>query len=181
MPGAAGKGIPAVMLCHTFTILLLLLLVYEAAITCSRVGVYGAYLLAVYDDENETYQTISKLGTGFSEEQLQQLADSLRPHLLPGPKPYYQYGEGQAPDVWFDPVVVWEVKAADLSISPVHQAARGLVEDGKGISIRYWFIDWLYILGAAATEDSSVACAAYYNTQCSKTTPTSTIKQHVNW
>ena len=31
-------------------------------------GVFGAYLLSVYDPETETYQTISKLGTGFSEE-----------------------------------------------------------------------------------------------------------------
>ena len=29
---------------------------------------FGAYLLSVYDPETETYQTISKLGTGFSEE-----------------------------------------------------------------------------------------------------------------
>ncbi len=53
------------------------------------------------------------------------------------PPPPLQYGEGQAPDVWFDPVAVWEVKAADLSVSPVHQAARGLVDPGKGISIRW--------------------------------------------
>lgn len=33
-----------------------------------HVGVFGAYLLSVYDPETETYQTISKLGTGFSEE-----------------------------------------------------------------------------------------------------------------
>jgi ATP-dependent DNA ligase len=53
-------------------------------------GVFGAYLLAVYDPDSETYQTISKLGTGFSEEQLVQLADSLRPSLIPQPRPYYK-------------------------------------------------------------------------------------------
>uniref|UniRef100_A0A383WI45 DNA ligase n=1 Tax=Tetradesmus obliquus TaxID=3088 RepID=A0A383WI45_TETOB len=102
-----------------------------------RAGVFGAYLLAVYDDENEAYQTISKLGTGFSEEQLVQLADSLRPAIIPKPRSYYKYGESGAPDVWFEPTHVWEVKAADLSISPLHQAAMGLVEPGKGISIRF--------------------------------------------
>ncbi|KAL6760310.1 ATP-dependent DNA ligase [Haematococcus lacustris] len=102
-----------------------------------RTGLYGAYLLAVYDPDNERYQTISKLGTGFSEEQLQELADSLRPHLIPEPRKYYQWGEAQQPDVWFEPVKVWEVKAADLSISPVHKAAHGLVDAGKGISIRF--------------------------------------------
>lgn len=55
-----------------------------------RSGVYGAYLLAVYDDATETYQTISKLGTGFSEEALVTLADALRPHVLDKPRPYYQ-------------------------------------------------------------------------------------------
>ncbi|GAB4820174.1 hypothetical protein N2152v2_007220 [Parachlorella kessleri] len=102
-----------------------------------RVGVFGSYLLAVYNADEEEYQTISKIGTGFSEEMLKQLADGLRDHVIQQPRPYYRYGETLIPDVWFDAKAVWEVKAADLSISPVHRAAQGLVDDSKGISIRF--------------------------------------------
>eukprot|EP00198_Chlamydomonas_reinhardtii_P013554 XP_001702891.1 DNA ligase [Chlamydomonas reinhardtii] len=102
-----------------------------------RTGVFGAYLLAVYDPDTETYQTISKLGTGFSEEQLSQLAEAMRPHTIPQPRHYYTWDESLVPDVWFDAAVVWEVKAADLSISPRHKAALGLVDPTKGISIRF--------------------------------------------
>ncbi|KXZ56337.1 hypothetical protein GPECTOR_1g298 [Gonium pectorale] len=102
-----------------------------------RTGVFGAYLLGIYDPDTESYQTISKLGTGFSEEQLTALADSMRPHIIQQPRPYYKWSENLVPDVWFDAVAVWEVKAADLSISPVHKAAVGLVDPSKGISIRF--------------------------------------------
>lgn len=53
-----------------------------------------------------------------------------------------QYGESGLPDVWFEPKQVWEVKAADLSISPLHQAALGMVEPGRGISIRWALGTW---------------------------------------
>lgn len=102
-----------------------------------RTGVYGGYLLACHDPENEEYQAICKIGTGFSEADLESQAAFFKDYLIPGPKPYYRCTDGVKPDVWFEPVQVWEVKAADFSISPIYTAGWGLVEAGKGISLRF--------------------------------------------
>ncbi|KAH9617783.1 hypothetical protein KSS87_018281 [Heliosperma pusillum] len=102
-----------------------------------RTGVYGAFLLACYDAGNEEFQTICKIGTGFSEVVLEERSSSLRSKVIPNPKPYFRFGDTLQPDVWFEPSEVWEVKAADLTISPVHRAAVGIVDSEKGISLRF--------------------------------------------
>ncbi|KAJ3168897.1 hypothetical protein HDU88_001224 [Geranomyces variabilis] len=104
-----------------------------------RTGWYGGFLLACYDDDKEEYQTICKLGTGFTEEDLAQHVTALNEHKIDKPKPYYDWTDtpGLRPDVWFEPVQVWEIKAADLSISPTHKAAMGLVNPNKGVSLRF--------------------------------------------
>ncbi|KAH1220590.1 hypothetical protein AAZX31_12G077100 [Glycine max] len=102
-----------------------------------RTGVYGAFLLACYDNDNEEFQSICKIGTGFSEAVLEERSSSLRSKVIPKPKAYYRFGETINPDVWFEASEVWEVKAADLTISPVHRAAVGIVDPNKGISLRF--------------------------------------------
>lgn len=102
-----------------------------------RTGVFGSFLLACYDEHNEEYQSICNIGTGFSEKQLEECSKSLRDKIIPKPKPYYRFADTMDPDVWFEPAEVWEVKAADLSISPVHRAANGVVDPNKGISLRF--------------------------------------------
>ncbi|KAG6842225.1 hypothetical protein C0991_000195 [Blastosporella zonata] len=91
-----------------------------------RTNVYGAFLLACYDSDSEEYQTICKIGTGFSEEMLQSHYETLKPLELAKVRGDVKIG-GAKPDIWFEPKVVWEVLTADLSLSPVYTAAQGLV------------------------------------------------------
>ena len=119
-----------------------------------RTGTYGAFLLACYDTETEAFQTICKIGTGFSDDDLKAHTESLAQCVISTPRPYYCFDSTIEPDLWFDATqgsfgmiqrlqcadlnmsnkgtllilsTVWEVKAADLSISPRHKAALGLV------------------------------------------------------
>uniref|UniRef100_A0AAQ5Z0N2 DNA ligase n=1 Tax=Amphiprion ocellaris TaxID=80972 RepID=A0AAQ5Z0N2_AMPOC len=101
-----------------------------------RTGTYGGFLLACYDEENEEFQSVCKIGTGFKDEDLEQHYKFLK-HILPKPRAYYRVDQSAEPDVWLDAVQVWEVKCADLSLSPVYKAAMGMVDPEKGISLRF--------------------------------------------
>ncbi|KAG7525391.1 DNA ligase 1 [Solea senegalensis] len=102
-----------------------------------RTGTYGGFLLACYDEENEEFQSVCKIGTGFKDEDLEQHYKFLKDHILPKPRAYYRVDQSAEPDVWLDAMQVWEVKCADLSLSPVYKAALGLVDPEKGISLRF--------------------------------------------
>jgi DNA ligase-1 len=81
-----------------------------------RTGVYGGYLLACYDDESETYQSICKIGTGFSDEQLADHAKKLNELIISAPKPYYNVSDSPniRPDVWFDASMVKYAQILDF-------------------------------------------------------------------
>ena len=103
-----------------------------------RTGVYGAYLLACYDPDTEEFQSVCKIGTGFSDEDLQNFHASLGQHKIPSKPSLYNVTDQLECDVWFDSVQVWEVKAADLSKSSAHRGAAGKTgEADRGIGLRF--------------------------------------------
>lgn len=103
-----------------------------------RTGVYGAYLLACYDVDSEEYQSVCKIGTGFSDEDLKTLSAGLNEHIIPEKSTQYNVCSTLDCDVWFDACQVWEVKAADLSKSSTHKGAVDKTgEAGRGIGLRF--------------------------------------------
>ncbi|KAH8119249.1 ATP-dependent DNA ligase [Phellopilus nigrolimitatus] len=44
---------------------------------------------------------------------------------------------GLGPEVYFKPQEVWEIRGADITLSPVSVAARGLVSKERGLSLRF--------------------------------------------
>lgn len=100
-----------------------------------RAGRYGALLMAAYDNETGTFPTVCKLGTGFDDAFLDYM-----PKLLDGTlsetKPDSVDAE-MVPDVWFEPSVVLEVVAAEITLSPIHTAAKDVLKEGAGLGIRF--------------------------------------------
>ena len=100
-----------------------------------RAGRYGALLMAAYDGETGRFETVCKLGTGFDDAFLDAM-----PVLLDGSlsesKPSSVDAE-MVPDVWFEPNVVLEVVAAEITLSPIHTAAKDVLKEGAGLGIRF--------------------------------------------
>ena len=100
-----------------------------------RAGKYGALLMATYDPDTGRYGTVCKLGTGFDDAFLDNL-----PNLLDAYKSTEKPTSLDAkmiPDVWFQPTVVLEVVGAEISLSPNHTAALGVIKEDTGIGIRF--------------------------------------------
>ncbi len=106
-----------------------------------RAGTYGALLMAAYNPDNNTFETVCKVGSGFTDDDLAKLPELLKPYIIPNKHP--RVVAEMKPDVWVEPALVAEIIGAELTLSPIHTCCRGQVKPGTGISIRFpRFIRW---------------------------------------
>lgn len=100
-----------------------------------RTGNYGTLLLATYDEDTDTFTSICKVGTGFTDEHLDQLYQILQPKVTIKKNP--KIDSQMEADVWFEPELVIEIVASDITLSPIHQAAKDKIRADTGLALRF--------------------------------------------
>ena len=100
-----------------------------------RTGKYGTLLLATYNDEEDIFPSICKVGTGFSDESLDQLYQILSPKVTLKKNP--RIISDMAADMWFEPELVIEIVASEITQSPIHKTASDKIKENTGLALRF--------------------------------------------
>jgi len=93
----------------------------------------GALLAGVYDSDKDEFVTISKLGTGLSDQGWREIYERLA-KLEAAEKPA-RVNSNFVPDAWLEPAIVVEVLADEITPSPRHTA--GMTGDQPGFALRF--------------------------------------------
>ncbi len=99
-----------------------------------RTGLYGAFLASVYDPQNDTFPTVCKIGTGFTDDLLVEFKERLDEYKID--TKHAKVISDMKADVWFEPVKVIEVLGDEITKSPTHPAVRYYLKD-SGLAIRF--------------------------------------------
>ncbi|KAG6037727.1 hypothetical protein E4U41_004838 [Claviceps citrina] len=105
---------------------------------------WSPVLLAVRNEETGMLEAVCKCMSGFTDafyKAMKQLyndgAETEERMNTRAQKPSFIEYRGPLPDVWFEPQEVWEMAFADITLSPTYTAAKGLVSEERGLSLRF--------------------------------------------
>jgi DNA ligase-1 len=93
----------------------------------------GALLVGVYDKKQDLFVTVSKIGTGLTDEEWRSIKERTK-GLVVDHKPA-RVSSLIEPSVWVEPKIVLEVLADEITRSPIHTA--GKVGDEPGYALRF--------------------------------------------
>ena len=129
-----------------------------------RAGTYGALLLAAYNKKKDTFETVTKCGTGFTDKDLANFPELLENHLVP--RKHSRVQSMLEADVWFEPKIVLEILGAEITLSPIHMCALDSIRKGSGLAIRFPRFTGNYRVDKAAEDaTTSVEIVGMYRGQ----------------
>jgi DNA ligase-1 len=120
-----------------------------------RAGTYGALLLATYTPDTDSFETVTKCGTGFTDKDLAKIPEMLQKHVIP--RKHSRVQSMLEADVWFEPAVVLEILGAEITLSPIHTCAMDSIRKGSGLAIRFPRFTGNYRLDKAAEDATTSA------------------------
>ncbi len=91
----------------------------------------GALLVGVYDKKTDEFVTVSKIGTGLTDEEWREVhkrADKISVEHKPA-----RVSSSITPSVWIKPEIVIEVLADEITRSPIHTAGKTANEPGYAL------------------------------------------------
>jgi len=100
-----------------------------------RAGSYGALLAASYDPDEDVFRTVCKVGSGFTDENLEKLPGMLEEYQRDDRHP--RVDAILEADVWFTPSLVIEVLGDEITLSPIHTSAFNMIREDSGLAIRF--------------------------------------------
>ena len=86
----------------------------------------GAFLVGAYDKETDTYKTIAKVGTGLSDEEWRTLKKQCDMHSSHAQPSQIICPDSLIPSIWTQPILVCEIQADEITLSPLHAAGFAL-------------------------------------------------------
>jgi len=95
---------------------------------------FGGLLVAVYNEDKNKLETIAKIGSGYTEEEMVNLEDLLGKITAEAPPTKLDFSESMKPDFWVEPKYVVEVGFDDITLSPTHTCG---MKDDKGYALRF--------------------------------------------
>ena len=112
-------------------------------VDCVLLGIYagrgkrtefgvGGLLVGVYDEKKDEFVTISRVGTGLTDEEFRKV-NEISQKIKVSKKPA-RVNSKIEPSFWIEPKVVLEIYADEITKSPIHTAGE---EDGIGYALRF--------------------------------------------
>lgn len=102
----------------------------------------GAFLAGVLDKDSDKYVTVAKVGTGMTDQMWRELSRKLKDLVVDEKPAQYSVDSILKPDYWVSPQVVSQIRADEITRSPVHTCAMN--EDGVGYALRFPRIEILF-------------------------------------